>query len=253
MSISTVIMFLSTAVSVALVLVYFFISTANQPFLDVADAYYIYNSSSNSGTFVLTLRNIGAVDVTVTWVKLVCSSWSSSSPYPVNYTIPKGTSRSIKINVGRASVYDNDPCVAQLGLLAPSPMSMAIGFRVFSPLYTSTTSNTSGAGNTSVVKLEVGGQPALYGNSTTAHIYVAFKNTGTSPVNLANSIIIIQDNYNRPVPFNFVSGPSALNPGASDNFVYATWNTNINNMPNVAPLHCRPQMATSSASQWSSK
>jgi len=242
LSISTVIMFLSSALSMALVLTYFFISIKSQPFLDVADAYYIYNSSSSMGTIVFTLRNIGAVDVTVTWVKLVCSNWSSSSPYPVNYTIPKGALQSIKINIGQASINDDDFCVAQLGLLAPTPMSMAVGFRVFSFLYTSTTSGTNGTGNPNIVKLEVVGQPALYSDSTATYFYVTFKNDDTSPENLANSIIIAQDNYGRPVLFNFVSAPSTLNPGTSGNFVYMARNTNINNMPNVA-----------SALQWSSK
>jgi hypothetical protein len=108
---------------------------------------------------------------------------------------------------------------------------MAVSFRVFSFLFTSTTSGTS---NTSVVKLEVVGQPTLTGGSNTVYIYVTFKNDGTSPVNLVGSTIIVYDKNNRPVRFDFYSGPTTLSPGSSDNFVYLAGNTDINNMPNVA-------------------
>ena len=100
---------------------------------------------------------------------------------------------------------------------------------------------SSTARSTRTPVLEVVGQPTLYANSTVATLYVTFKNDGTSPVNLAGSIIIVQDKNKAPVQFTYgkslTSSSTTLDPGTSGSFVYTSTsitNATLNNIPDGA-------------------
>jgi hypothetical protein len=128
-SVATVIIFLATIVSAALVLAYFFISTksaTSQPLLDISDAYYI------SGSIIFTIRNIGSVDVTASSISITCPGGTAS--YSTSTSIPKGTAQSIKATVASgATINDGDLCVAQVTLSSPASMSLTLSFRVIKP------------------------------------------------------------------------------------------------------------------------
>jgi hypothetical protein len=130
-SVSTILIYLATIVSAALVLFFFFTSTksaTNQPLLEVTDAYYVSNS------IIFTIRNIGTVDVTTSSISITCprgtASYSTSTPIP----IPKGAAQSFKATVSSgASINDGDLCVAQVTLSSPASTSLTLNFRVIKP------------------------------------------------------------------------------------------------------------------------
>jgi len=133
-SVATVLIFLATIVAAGLVVAFFFISAKNatsQPLLDVSDAYYM----SNSNSFILTLRNIGAVDVTIKSINVTCQNGGAAqvvynSPYK---SLLKGTTQIINLNVQSSTINDGDLCIAQVGLTSPNTMSLTISFRVVKP------------------------------------------------------------------------------------------------------------------------
>ena len=134
-SVATVIIFLATIVSAALVLTYFFLSTksaTSQPLLDIADGYYV------SGNLMFTLRNIGAVDVTVSSISVTCKSGATFSYSGPSISLPKGSVQSIKATPSSGSttqptVNDGDLCVAQVQLSSPTSSGVTLSFRVVTP------------------------------------------------------------------------------------------------------------------------
>jgi hypothetical protein len=132
-SVSTVLIYLATIVSAALVVALFFVSTKNatsQPILDVSDAYYM------SGNLIFTIRNLGSVDVTISSITVNCKSGGTasagSSNSPLNLNLPKGTLQSIKASAS-GTINDGDLCIAQVSLSSPSTSSLTLSFRVVVP------------------------------------------------------------------------------------------------------------------------
>jgi hypothetical protein len=129
-SVSTILIYLATIVSAALVLFFFFTSTksaTNQPLLEVTDAYYV------SDSIIFTIRNIGAVDVTASSISITCPSGTASYSTSTPILIPKGAAQSFKATVSSGSINDGDLCVAQVAISSPASMSLTLSFRVINP------------------------------------------------------------------------------------------------------------------------
>jgi len=127
-SVSTILIYLATIVSAALVLFFLFTSTksaTNQPILEVSDAYYI------SGSIIFTIRNIGSVDVTIRSISVNCQSGGTAS-YSTSVSLPKGTSQSIRATAS-GTINDGDLCIAQVTLSPSSTPSLTLNFRVITP------------------------------------------------------------------------------------------------------------------------
>lgn len=127
-SVSSILIYLATIVSAALVLFFFFTSTksaTNQPILDISDAYYI------SGSIIFTIRNIGSVDVTMSSISVNCQRGGTAT-YSTSVSLPKGTSQSIKATAS-GTINDGDLCIAQVTLSSPASMSLTLSFRVIRP------------------------------------------------------------------------------------------------------------------------
>jgi flagellar basal body-associated protein FliL len=130
-SVSSILIYLATIVSAALVLFFFFTSTksaTNQPILDVTDAYYLPGTTSY---LIFTIRNIGSVDVTMSSISVNCQRGGTAT-YSTSVSLPKGTSQSIKATASGA-INDGDLCIAQVTLSSPASMSLTLSFRVIRP------------------------------------------------------------------------------------------------------------------------
>lgn len=90
------------------------------------------------------------------------------------------------------------------------------------------------------VMLTVIGQPTLYAGTNTVELRVTFKNDGTAPVNLANSIVLVENKQKQAKEFKDpkIAGTNnnagTLNPGESVSLVYTASNVNFDEFPDGA-------------------
>jgi hypothetical protein len=87
------------------------------------------------------------------------------------------------------------------------------------------------------VMLTVIGQPTLYATDTGVELRVTFKNDGTADVNLAGSVIYVQDKNKKAVEFKIMlaEGESALlRPGDSKALKYAAEGVTLDRFPDGA-------------------
>jgi len=89
------------------------------------------------------------------------------------------------------------------------------------------------------VSLTVIGQPTLYATTTGVELRVTFKNDGTADVDLADSIVVVQDVNKQGVEFKnpavAVSGASLkLAPGDSVSLIYTATGANLDQFPDGA-------------------
>jgi len=133
----TVLITLAAVVSAGLVAWFLFTITGSavkQPVLEVTEAYYVSSvSSGSSGTLFLTVRNLGASDVTVTFATASCErgvSLSNSTYPPV--TINKGSSKVIRYT-SVSNIQDGDLCIVPVTITSPTSATITLQFRVVKP------------------------------------------------------------------------------------------------------------------------
>jgi len=128
---------MAAIVSAALVAWFMFTTTSSavkQPVLQVTDAYYV------GGYLFLTIRNLGAVDATISNVTVSCASTGNLSfatpVYNPSPSLPRGGSLVVRIPVTSGKLSDGDSCNAVVTYTNTATGAQAtsnLGFRVVVP------------------------------------------------------------------------------------------------------------------------
>jgi len=123
------------AVAAAGLVAWFMLATTSaavkQPVLGVTDAYYL-----PTGTFrlFLTVRNLGASDVTLRFSSINCASGGSfSNGTYSSITIAKGSSAVARFSSASGTIKDGDLCVAPVSITSPTSATITLQFRVIAP------------------------------------------------------------------------------------------------------------------------
>jgi hypothetical protein len=141
----TALITIAAIVSAALVSWFMFTTTSSavrQPVLQVTDAYYVAGAGGTGGNLFLTIRNLGAVDVTISSVTVSCAStgnpsFSTQPAYnPSTKALPRGGSLVVQIPVTSGKLSDGDSCNAVVTYTNTATGAQAtdnLGFRVVVP------------------------------------------------------------------------------------------------------------------------
>ena len=128
---------MAAIVSAALITWFMFTTTSSavkQPVLQVTDAYYV------GGYLFLTIRNLGAVNVTISSVTVSCASTGNplfgTPAYNPSSKLPRGGSLVVRIPVTSGKLSDGDSCNAVVTYTNTATGAQAtdnLGFRVVVP------------------------------------------------------------------------------------------------------------------------
>jgi hypothetical protein len=137
---------MAAIVSAALVAWFMFTTTSSavrQPVLQVTDAYYVAGAGGTGGNLFLTIKNLGAVDVTISSVTVSCASTGSPSfntnaaTYnPSTKALPRGGSLVVQIPLNSGKLNDGDSCsavVTYTNTATGAQVADNLGFRVVVP------------------------------------------------------------------------------------------------------------------------
>ena len=135
---------MAAIVSAALVAWFMFTTTSSavrQPVLQVTDAYYVAGAGGTRGYLFLTIRNLGAVDVTISSVTVSCASagspaFGTPAYNPSTKALPRGGSLVVQIPVTSGKLSDGDSCNAVVTYTNTATGAQAtdnLGFRVVVP------------------------------------------------------------------------------------------------------------------------
>ena len=126
----TVLITISAVVAAGIAAWFLFTTTSSAvktPILEVTEAYYV------GTTLFITVKNLGASDVTVTFAKVDCErgvSFTNTTYSAV--TIPRGSSTVVRYT-SVSNIRDGDLCVAPVTITSPTSASVTLQFRVVRP------------------------------------------------------------------------------------------------------------------------
>ena len=137
----TVLITISAVVAAAIVAYFLFTTTssaARTPMLEVTSAYALCSGTSCSAVHI-TVRNVGAVDVTITSATLEVAGMTGTtfSPPSGNIIVPLGSSANLKFGVSGTNTNIPDGASAVLTLTVTpaggSQQTLSIAFKIARP------------------------------------------------------------------------------------------------------------------------
>ena len=139
----TVLITISAVVAAGIVAWFLFSTTSSAtkaPILEVTSAYALCPSATSCNVVFITLRNVGAVDATITGARLELAVAGASSQTCTTGTVPAGGSINMRCPASGTANYGNIPDGASAVLAVNATItggtgtySMSIGFKVARP------------------------------------------------------------------------------------------------------------------------